>query len=412
MKEEPQALPPQPTRFPSRRTLFIAGGALFGAVLLANIFVLVTYLTRTSQSPVAKPATPPSQPSASVAKKAATVSRVPLGAGETVQREELSASGNIRLKYVRRKGNPLRQIVLEGVNQPGQPKVLLEYQRNAWVLISPNDEWIALNNRPGVGQSEVQLYHHDGPGPLDYSISEDKREPDDQIDHVVWNYYLQELGLPPETARDGVAIDAVGWDADSKKLTVTVTVSQASTDDTVPPPWSCVVDLASKQIDVPTEAATAFNGQQGQGQGPAAAVQQLGATLPTAQTSASPLEGDFTGERYQETRTRVLTADEVSHWSLTNVRYAIDEIYARRGADFDDQPDVKKRFSKFAWYKPRPGLSTEQIKNELPDVEKQNLAVLEKSRGSRQASGSGSRSKSSGPPKIGEKIKRFFQGGK
>ena len=65
----------------------------------------------------------------------------------------------------------MHRIVLESVKQPSESKAFFEYQRNARILISPNDQWIILNNRPSAGHSELQLYQHEGPGPLDYLLS-------------------------------------------------------------------------------------------------------------------------------------------------------------------------------------------------------------------------------------------------
>src|ERR1700693_370538 len=392
----------------SKRAIFIAAICV-GVLALANILFLIVYLPRLLKPTQARTAETPAQQSALTRTKKTSAPPVPLADGATVQRQELSASGNIRVKYARSKENPVRQIVLESVNHAGESKVFFEYQRNAWILISPNDQWIVLNNRPRAGHSELQLYQHEGQGSLDYAAPEEVQGPDTQLDQIVWKYYLQELGLPAETPREGVAIDAVGWEADSKKLAVTVVVAEADAEDKVPPPWSGVVDVAPKEIDVTPEAAQAFNGQQAQmsasPQGGAVSGQQIPSG--TLTNPNKPLEGDFSGERYQETRTRALTADEISHWSLTNIRYAIEEIYARRGADFSDEPDVRKRFSKFAWYKPRTGVADEQINTELSDIERQNVQTLEKSRDTRQASAP--RPRPSRTPDPGEKIKQLFK---
>jgi hypothetical protein len=379
-----------------------------GALTLTNIIFFVLYLPRLSKTEVSKPAgsgpliAPPSPSTTTPA-----VSRVAPADGTMVQRVESSQGGNIRIKYVRTKGSAVRQIVLESVKVPAESKTFFEFQRNAWILISPNDEWIALNNRPSAGHSDLQLYHHDGPGSLDYVIPEELKSPDGQIDQIVWQYYLHELGLPADTAREDVSIDAVGWDAESKKLAVTVAVSQADADDKVPPPWNCVIDIASKEIDVTPEAAQAFNGQQGQP--PTGSPGAPPGSSPAGQVGGgTPLQGEFPGEKFPATRSGVLTTDTISEWSSSDVRYAIGEIYARRGADFSDDSTNRKRFSKMAWYKARPGVTKDQIKAELSDVEKQNLDLLEK-RASRVSSSSHARS--TPPQKFGEKIKKFFQGG-
>ena len=311
------------------------------------------------------------------------------------------------------KGNPVHQIVLENVQHPDQTKVFLEYERSAWILISPDDQWIVLNNRPKAGHSEIQLYQHSGPGALDYTVPDEMQGNEARLDQVVWKYYLQELQLDSDTLRDGVAVDAVGWDADSKKLAVTVTATPSDAADQVLPTWRCVVNVDTGEIDVTPEAIQAFNGQEAQMTGvPVSASAVAGQQTQTgnAISSNKPLEGDFSGERYQETRTRLITAEEVSHWSLTNIRYAIEEIYARRGADFDDKASVRKQFAKFDWYKPRSGVSNDQIDSELTDVEKQNIQTLEKARDSRTASAPKSKSPTAPQPvkAVERTIKKLF----
>jgi len=305
----------------------------------------------------------------------------PLPDGAVVQREEVSPSGNIRVKYVRSKGNPVRQIMLENVQRPDQSTRFFEYQRNAWLLVSPNDEWIALNNRPTPGQSELQLYHRTIPDSLKYEIPEEFGGEDRPLEQAVWSYYLQTMGLPEDTQRDGVTMDATGWDNDSSKLAISVTVAPADPNDNVPAPWTCTFDVASQEIEMSDESAEALKQQEAQASG-----EQPAGYQGSARSGGNELlQGTFAGERFPVTRMRLLGESEVSNWSATNVRYAINEMYARRGYDFSDNREVKRQFSKLSWYQPRARLSMEAIDEEFTDVEKQNVKVLGKFRDTRQA---------------------------
>jgi hypothetical protein len=75
------------------------------------------------------------------------------------------------------------------------------------------------------------------------------------------------------------------------------------------------------------------------------------------------------------TRTRLLTPDDIQGWSLANVRYAINEMYARRGADFRDK-EIKNWFSQFSWYNPEPGRSYDDVETEFTEIETQNVKLL------------------------------------
>jgi YARHG domain len=82
------------------------------------------------------------------------------------------------------------------------------------------------------------------------------------------------------------------------------------------------------------------------------------------------------GERYPQTRQRLLTLENIKGLSAAEVRYAINEIYARYGATFSNHPDVQRQFQKFDWYHPKPKLTFEDIDQSMSDIERENVKVL------------------------------------
>jgi hypothetical protein len=96
---------------------------------------------------------------------------------------------------------------------------------------------------------------------------------------------------------------------------------------------------------------------------------------PTAQP-ASP----YPGERYPQTRQRLLTMAEVDSLSYAKLRYAINEMYARHGASFPSQRPIEAQFRKFPWYRPNPTLTFEQIEASFSQIEKDNLELLRQAR--------------------------------
>jgi hypothetical protein len=62
--------------------------------------------------------------------------------------------------------------------------------------------------------------------------------------------------------------------------------------------------------------------------------------------------------------------------SIAELRYAINEVYARYGASFPNNPDVRRQFQKFSWYHPNPNTSFSDIDQSMSDVEKQNIKLL------------------------------------
>jgi hypothetical protein len=93
--------------------------------------------------------------------------------------------------------------------------------------------------------------------------------------------------------------------------------------------------------------------------------------LATATTVASAAPG----EKYPQTKTRVLSTGEVAEMSTAQRRYAINEIYARHGLLFGDLT-LRKQFLKYDWYKPQPGQSMAATKAKFTRIERQNVERL------------------------------------
>jgi hypothetical protein len=83
----------------------------------------------------------------------------------------------------------------------------------------------------------------------------------------------------------------------------------------------------------------------------------------------------FPGEKFPQTRTQALTDNDVAGWSAADIQYAINEIFARHGAEFPSK-QVAANFAQFAWYHPQHGLSFDQIEASLPNIEQGNVQVL------------------------------------
>ena len=95
--------------------------------------------------------------------------------------------------------------------------------------------------------------------------------------------------------------------------------------------------------------------------------------IPTQTLQSEPV--NLTGERYPETRTRLLVPAEIQGWSQEKLRYAINEIFARHGATFPDKA-IHNWFSQLNWYHPVTGASFDQIENTMSDIERQNIRLL------------------------------------
>ncbi len=93
------------------------------------------------------------------------------------------------------------------------------------------------------------------------------------------------------------------------------------------------------------------------------------------------------GERFPYTRSRLITEQEAAAMSYADLRYAINEMYARHGADFAGQRAIANLFRQFEWYHPRTGVPMSEIENEFSETERANVLALAKYRDQRRASG-------------------------
>ncbi len=445
------------------RRWIVIGLAAFAALVLVNILVLVfwfPHLMKTSgqtSSTAAVPATsqpngtvqnsaasatstepvkpttnvaqdlnakaqasaPPLANSTPIAGKAHTLpSPPPLTGGFVLERQTLSPSGNLRIKYLRDRKAKLRRIALEDVHHPGPSEVLCEYKRSAWVLVSPNDEWIALDERSDPQGGGVRLYRRHGADGVHYEAAENAVNAPPLQDSV-WHAYLDATQNDPNTPREGVTIDATNWGSDSQKLGLSVAFVRSVGQTDVPEPWSCTYDVVSNQVEpsasaegsdnVAPEDSTASpapNDAADQNAIPQNEIPQ-GENAENASTDANEMDTQFPGEKFPATRQDALTVPDVNESSLSEISYAINEMYARHGLEFHDAK-VAKEFAQFSWYQPRTGVSRDQIESEFSDVEKQNLKVLARCRDAKVAATHRHRQSNRGQPAQEESLGNRF----
>ena len=108
-----------------------------------------------------------------------------------------------------------------------------------------------------------------------------------------------------------------------------------------------------------------------------------------SETTVPPISSSFgmsessgmAGERYPETRTRLLSWEEVVSWSDDKLRYAINEMYARGGYDFV-KPEIRSQFLGLSWYQQRRvrGRTQDEAARQLSSLEYRNLELLQKAR--------------------------------
>jgi len=387
-------------RLMSRRAITIIA-VFLGALLIANIVVLAIWLPNRKSSAgkavslnvpapsaTAVAAVQPNKGSPASSQAGTPPPGIATAASDFVlERQLTSSSGNVQIRYFRNPKTKMRRIAVEDAHRPGASTVISESKHNAWVLVSPDDQWIVVDERTGTDGGGARLYHRSGDASVQYAPAEGAGPDGRALQDNVWRTYLNATHGDPNAPRRGVTIDATNWENDSRKLDLSVTYLPTPDNPDVPEPWRCTYDVASRQVEPvadqpPAGATLADVSAETQVSDEAEAPSDQGAGDQTGDNvnEAEMAEDDaYPGERFPATRLDELTVPDVNESDISDITYAINEMYARHGAEFKDKK-VAKQFSEFEWYQPRPGVSTNDVKNEFSDLEKANLQVLERCR--------------------------------
>ena len=373
------------------RSPIAVAGKVFARIVAASISVLVLLAPGWSKlagdpgPPVAGPAAAAPTVTSAVSQPKQVAHQGPAAPqaqpGMRVVRQVLSPSGKLRIEYMRDRQSGLRQIALQDTQNAANTAVLAQYKRNAWVVLSPNDDWLVLNTRDGA-EDGAQLYHRVSAAPLKYEVPAELRAPGSALQDVVWQTYLDDTQQDPNTDRNQVTIDGLTWEPDSQRVTLSVAPIPGKDDTKLPEPWTCVYDVAAKQIEPPADVA----------EGSAAAPPEESTTAPSDENAAAETQAaegsdesaDLEGEQFPATREQEITMADANELELSDIRYAINEMLARHGATFKDAK-TRKTFEEFSWYQARPDTSTEDIEGEFTDIEKHNIAVLRRCRDAKVA---------------------------
>jgi len=180
-----------------------------GALLTGNIIILGIWLpiwknraasvesaNRTIASSPATPSEPTNHTSVAPAGAATPSSDLVL------ERQLTSPSGNLQIKYSRDRKTKIRRITVEDAHRPGVTTVLCESKQPAWALVSPDDQWIAVNQRHAAGGG-VRLHRRGGTSSVQYDPVEGTGPQNSQLQEMIWQTYLRAIKADPGAPRAG-----------------------------------------------------------------------------------------------------------------------------------------------------------------------------------------------------------------
>ena len=140
----------------------------------------------------------------------------PLQPGMRVERQVMTPSGQLRVRYLRDRQQGIREIAVQEAKNPANEAVLAQYQRNAWVVVSPNDDWIILETRE-KGSSDIQLFQRVSASPLKYETPPELRANGSELRDVIWQTYLDETQQDPNLNPRRVTISSTPFTCPTRR---------------------------------------------------------------------------------------------------------------------------------------------------------------------------------------------------
>src|SRR5262245_665837 len=234
--------------------------------------------------------------------------------GMHVERQVLSPSGKLRIQYLRDRQHGIREIALQDANNSANTIILAQYRRNAWVVISPNDDWLVLNTRDGTDNG-AQLYHRVSATPLKYEVPQGLQGKGGTLQDLAWQTYLTETRQDPNTDRSRVTIDGIAWDSNSQQITLSVAPIATKNDATLPEPWTCLYDVTRTEIELSAEVA------EGRADSAPNQSDETSSVTGDVQAAASDEQSsDLEGERFPATREDSITTENANELELSDIR--------------------------------------------------------------------------------------------
>lgn len=167
------------------------------------------------------------------------VSSLPADSWHAMKVDELSPLGDIIIQQTVN-GTGLRKVWLIEKNEEKHRVLLFEHERNADVLFSPDENWIAINDQWGSNGSDVRLFARNGP--LAYLPVKGKL-----VSELAWDFFRRANKIE-ETGLDHAYAYAVEWSADSQSILIKLE-GHGDINHHVDG-WMCVFDVEAKQASL------------------------------------------------------------------------------------------------------------------------------------------------------------------
>ncbi|MBF0319294.1 MAG: hypothetical protein HQL01_05775 [Nitrospirae bacterium] len=155
-------------------------------------------------------------------------------------KEYKSPSGDIIVKHFTDDDNWTvnSEVWLYSAKNPSKKLWLYSYERDAEVLFSPNEKWLALNHRYGCDGTDAILFKQ---------VKGLKYEPIIGLSDLAWAFFIKTHRKYKIPHFDHCYTEAVRWSSDSKS----VMLQTYGHDDMSPKkldPWYCIYDLKTKKM--------------------------------------------------------------------------------------------------------------------------------------------------------------------
>ena len=248
------------------------------------------------------------------------------------------------------------------------------YDAGVIPLLSFDDRWLAVTYPQGA-ENAVMLFEREKQqqesNAIRYLATSDARM---ALSERVKSFYLTSTNDRVRSNQGRASVTASGWSSMGDKLTLSVTFNGLNYEQQVEP-WLCTYAPTRNVLEAVSSAQVIDRATRARVAAADATLEERGKVM-NSSPAELPRRDSYPGERHSETRLRLLTEGEVADWSVEKLRYAINEMFARHGADLV-RPELNQWFAQYNWRTMRRGVDLEILEaNEFSDIERQNLKLL------------------------------------
>jgi hypothetical protein len=164
---------------------------------------------------------------------------------------EYSPNGDIRVEH--RSGGWL--YLFSAKDESKRFSLRQTSEEAAYVLFSPDEKWLVINERGHLNDASARLYRRVRPDDVEFAEANSNDTPGESLADGGWRFYLKEVNLPESTAREQVRLSGIEWSRDSTGVKLRFDSFGPNGQKIVPVPYVCNYMVSENRFVSETDVA-------------------------------------------------------------------------------------------------------------------------------------------------------------